>query len=72
MGVIAGRRVGTAVERNRARRRLREALAALPVPQGMDCVVVAAAEVNEVGFDRLQRWLTEAFEAITETEESTS
>lgn len=39
--VVAGRRVGGAVQRNRAKRRLRAVLRAEGVPDGFDFVVVA-------------------------------
>lgn len=39
--VIASRKVGGAVTRNRAKRRLREALRCVDVPAGVDLVVVA-------------------------------
>lgn len=39
--VVAGRRVGGAVQRNRAKRRLRAVLRAEGVPDGFDLVVVA-------------------------------
>ena len=42
--VVAGRKVGGAVQRNRAKRRLREALRATRLPEGLDVVVVARAE----------------------------
>ena len=39
--VVAGRKVGNAVARNRAKRRLRAALAQTPAPGGVDLVIVA-------------------------------
>jgi ribonuclease P protein component len=49
-GFIAGKKVGGAVERNRARRLLREALRArLPrIKPGMDLVLIARAPIIEV------------------------
>lgn len=44
MTVVAGRKVGGAVRRNRAKRRLREALRQTRLPEGLDLVVVARAE----------------------------
>lgn len=41
--VIASRKIGGAVTRNRAKRRLREALRAAALPQGIDFVVIARA-----------------------------
>lgn len=53
VAVVAGRKVGGAVERNRAKRRLRAALAATPLPSGTDVVVVARRQATSVAFDRL-------------------
>ncbi len=52
-GFIAGKKVGGAVERNRARRLLREALRArLPrIKQGMDLVLIARAPIVEMKLD---------------------
>ncbi len=41
VAVVAGRRVGSAVARNRAKRRLRAAAAATNPPRGRDAVLVA-------------------------------
>lgn len=48
--------------RNRAKRRLREALARVPLEDGMDYVVIASPQVNEAGFDQLCGWLLAALE----------
>jgi ribonuclease P protein component len=52
------RRVGTAVVRNRVRRRLREALRALPFHEGYDVVIVARPEAAHASFYELKRELT--------------
>jgi ribonuclease P protein component len=41
--VVAGRKVGSAVQRNRAKRLMREALRALPITPGHDLVLIARA-----------------------------
>jgi len=53
---IAGRAVGTAVRRNRARRRLREALRTMPVVlrPGKDVVLAARHDTPELPFVELQ------------------
>ena len=58
-GFIAGKKVGGAVERNRARRLLREALRArLPrIKQGMDLVLIARAPIIEVKLDAVGKEL---------------
>lgn len=50
VAVVAGRKVGGAVQRNRAKRRLRAALAFGSLPAGLDLVVVARHSVLDVDF----------------------
>lgn len=47
------RSVGNAVKRNRAKRRLRHALAGIPLEQSMDYVIIADRSVIEVRFENL-------------------
>jgi ribonuclease P protein component len=58
--VVAGKRVGSAVRRNRAKRRLRAALDRAPLAADTAYVVVAGPAVVDVEFDRLSRWLSGA------------
>jgi ribonuclease P protein component len=51
--VVAGRRVGDAVRRNRAKRRIRAALAGVVVPPGTDLVLVARSEAGTAAFEDL-------------------
>lgn len=60
--LIAGKDVGTAVDRNRVKRRLREALYRVGLTLGTDYVVIATEEVKEADFDELVRWLRDAVE----------
>lgn len=56
-GIVVGKRIGKAVERNRAKRRVREAVRLVleHILPGRDLVfVVRTAEVNDVSFTRLQ------------------
>lgn len=53
--VVAGRRVGTAVDRNRAKRRIRALLSAHGVPAGVDVVLVAKPGAAVVPFALLER-----------------
>jgi ribonuclease P protein component len=65
LGVSVGRKVGGAVERNRTKRRIREAFWSLTdvLPAGHDFVVVARPSVTELvdaeGLDGLRRDLDE-------------
>jgi len=66
IGVTASRKVGNAVERNRAKRRLRAAAAAvLPLYglAGNDYVLVARRDTLTRGFDRLLEDLTGALKS---------
>lgn len=63
VAVVAGRRVGNAVVRNRAKRRLREALRRVDLPLGEHIAVVAGPTVPTVPFDRLVGWLEGGLDA---------
>lgn len=60
VAVIAGRAVGTAVARNRAKRRLREALRRVSLRDGRDYVVTAGPSVVDVPFETLVSWVRAA------------
>lgn len=60
VGIVAGRAVGNAVRRNRAKRRLREALRRVELRPGTAYVVVASKEVVAIPFDLLVERLDEA------------
>lgn len=62
VAVIAGRSVGGAVERNRAKRRLREAAARAGAGRGRDYVLIATTAVNGARFEDLVDWVREAIE----------
>ncbi len=61
VGLIAGRRVGPATRRNRAKRRLRHALRMVPPPPGTDNVVIASPEVATAPYEEILEWLSTAF-----------
>ncbi len=57
VGVAAGRTVGNAVARNRAKRRLREVMRPLlpSLPPGWDLMLIARAPLNQASFAELQQ-----------------
>ena len=57
IGIVTSRSVGGAVARNRARRRLREALRMAQPSGGTDTVIVATKEVLDAPFDLLVEWV---------------
>ena len=59
-GLVAGKRTGNAVQRNRIKRRLRAAVATVGIPTGYDYVFIAGAEIAAVDFATLQSWVAEA------------
>ena len=60
VGIVANRRVGGAVQRNRAKRRLREAMRHVELEPGTGYIVQATADVLEAPFSQLVDWLTAA------------
>ncbi len=63
LGFVAGKKVGNAVQRNRAKRRMREAARRVDLPVGVDMVLVATVDVNAASFSTLVEWLSDAIEA---------
>ena len=57
---VAGRSVGNAVRRNRAKRRLREAFRLVQLEEGRDYVVVAGPSVADTPFGVLVSWASRA------------
>lgn len=60
--VVAGRKVGGAVQRNRAKRRLRAILASSSLPDGFDLVVVARSTALVAPFDEMRMELESLLE----------
>lgn len=65
LAFVAGQRIGTAVRRNRSRRRMREAVRTLSdeIMPGADIVLAARNAAADVAFDRLQEQIREVLEA---------
>lgn len=53
IGLVAGRKVGTAVARNRAKRRLRHAARVADLAPGRDYVLIASSATLSVPFSEL-------------------
>lgn len=64
MGLVAGRRVGGAVARNRAKRRLRAVLDRTELADGMNYVVIATPAVGTASFEALTEWVQQAVAAV--------
>jgi ribonuclease P protein component len=62
VAVVAGRRVGGAVERNRTKRRLREAVARARIRTGVDYIIIGSREALEASFEDLLGWVRRAVE----------
>ncbi len=63
VGVVAGKSVGNAVQRNRAKRRLREVANRVTFRHDTAYVVVASRDVLDAQFGELVNWMGEAVEA---------
>lgn len=64
VGVVAGRKVGKAVVRNRAKRRLREALARAELRDGTLYVVVALPGVATATYDEIVSWVRRGVRSV--------
>ncbi len=70
VGIVAARRVGSAVQRNRAKRRLRAALGSVDLQCDTAYVVVASPDVVSMEFDELVRRVRAATAAPLAGEET--
>ncbi len=70
VGVVAGKRVGSAVARNRAKRRLREAASRCDLKPDTVYVLVAERGVLTAEFPRLVDWISGGVAASSATEET--
>lgn len=57
---MVSRRCGSAVTRNRIKRRLRSVAAEMDLQPGTDYVIIATTRVAEAPFQSLRKWLRDA------------
>lgn len=60
LGLVVSRRCGSAVKRNRIKRRLRAVADSVGLQPGTDYVIIATSQVADIPFDRLTGWLRRA------------
>ena len=60
VGFVAGKRVGNAVRRNRAKRRLRAAASQVSLPRDTAMIVVALPGLHGAAFPELVGWMEDA------------
>jgi len=60
VGLVVSRSCGSAVIRNRIKRRLRSAAGAVELEPGTDYVIIANAKVAEAPYDTLVGWMRRA------------
>ena len=67
--MVAGKKVGSAVERNRAKRRLREAASRCDLKPDTVYLLVAEQGVLTAEFDRLVHWIGTCISDLAAAEE---
>lgn len=65
LGLVVSKRCGTAVTRNRIKRRLRAAAQELEFQPGTDYVIIATKEVDQAPFSKIRDWLGRALEDLS-------
>ncbi len=60
VGLVVSRSCGSAVERNRIKRRLRSAARATELKPGIDYVIIAKRQVADAPYEQLLGWLRRA------------
>lgn len=64
LGLLVSRGCGTAVTRNRIKRRLRSAADSVELQSGTDYVIIATKQVAEAPYEQLRGWLRHAAEEL--------
>lgn len=62
LGLVVSKSCGSAVRRNRIKRRLRAAADTVGLEPGIDHVIIATSQVADARFERLTEWMTRALE----------
>ena len=62
LGFLVSRSCGTAVRRNRIKRRLRAAAESVELQPGIDYVIIATSQVADAPYQQLVSWLRRALE----------
>jgi ribonuclease P protein component len=62
LGLLVSRSCGTAVKRNRIKRRLRAAAESVELQPGIDYVIIATSQVADAPYQQLVSWLVRALE----------
>ncbi len=70
VGFVAGKKVGSAVVRNRAKRRMREAASRIPLNPDTVYVLVADRGVVDADFERLVDWIGDCVDHSIVNEET--
>jgi len=73
-GFVAGKRIGKAVVRNRAKRRLREAMRrrVLAAPAGYDMVLIARSGIVQARFEAIDAAVAELLKALARRQASST
>ena len=66
LGLVVSKGCGTAVTRNRIKRRLRSAAREVALQPGNDYVIIGTRQVADVPFTRLVGWLDRAVEEMSD------
>lgn len=64
LGLLVSRSCGSAVTRNRIKRRLRSAADSVELQSGTDYVIIATRQVAEAPYDQIRSWLARAAEEL--------